>query len=181
MTVCRHVERATHPCNRHSSCWHMHQSVSVLTTVTAAMQEFINQPIATELLHNGELLQVLGLTNYSHWEKAPQLRSCLLKDNAIAGMLALTNCRCQAWRHAMKRGNCGSLERERLSGPCLPREGAAGGLFFSCRRPCRIGETTPPTPITSHRCTPLLTKPMPACVLLCRGAAAFCAEAHREV
>lgn len=48
------------------------------------LQDFIHQPIAAELLHNGELLQVLGLTNYSHWDKAAELRSCMLKHDDIA-------------------------------------------------------------------------------------------------
>lgn len=111
----------------------------------SAPQDFIHHPITTELLHNGELLQVsqancwahpppawplaardtpspaadavlerslypshvivssllsaqqhamnfaallqvLGLTNYSHWDKAADLRACMLKDEAIAGM-----------------------------------------------------------------------------------------------
>jgi hypothetical protein len=29
--------------------------------------------------------QVLGLTNYSHWDKAAELRSCMLKHDDIAG------------------------------------------------------------------------------------------------
>lgn len=29
------------------------------------------------------MLQVLGLTNYSHWEGAPQLRSCMLQHADI--------------------------------------------------------------------------------------------------
>lgn len=49
-----------------------------------SLEDFIRNPIATELLHNGELLQVLGLTNYSHWDKAAEMRQCMLKDNAIA-------------------------------------------------------------------------------------------------
>eukprot|EP00879_Flechtneria_rotunda_P003584 GHRR01003819.1.p1 GENE.GHRR01003819.1~~GHRR01003819.1.p1 ORF type:complete len:560 (+),score=179.50 GHRR01003819.1:87-1766(+) len=48
------------------------------------LQDFIKHPIATEVLHNGELLQVLGLTNYSHWEHAGDMRMCLLQDNAVA-------------------------------------------------------------------------------------------------
>ncbi|KAF8067374.1 hypothetical protein HT031_002422 [Scenedesmus sp. PABB004] len=51
------------------------------------LAEFIKQPIATELLHNGEFMQVLGLTNYSHWDKAAELRGCLLADKAIADEL----------------------------------------------------------------------------------------------
>ncbi|WIA33262.1 hypothetical protein OEZ86_006403 [Tetradesmus obliquus] len=48
------------------------------------LAEFMKQPIARELLHNGELMQVLGLTNYSHWQGASQLRSCMLQDSAIS-------------------------------------------------------------------------------------------------
>lgn len=29
--------------------------------------------------------QVLGLTNYSHWDKAAEMRSCMVKHEDIAG------------------------------------------------------------------------------------------------
>jgi hypothetical protein len=42
-----------------------------------SLLEFARHPVAQELLHDGQALQVLGLTNYSHWPQAPQLRACL--------------------------------------------------------------------------------------------------------
>eukprot|EP00775_Hariotina_reticulata_P011842 gene11842-11986_t len=51
------------------------------------LADFIQQPIARELLHNGETFQVLGLTNYSHWDKAADMRKCMLEDKAIADEL----------------------------------------------------------------------------------------------
>jgi len=47
------------------------------------LSEFITHPIAAELLHNGEAMQVLGLTNYSHWEHADALRECVSKDEGM--------------------------------------------------------------------------------------------------
>jgi hypothetical protein len=44
------------------------------------LREFVAHPIAAELLHNGQALQVLGLTNYSHWPHAGALRGCLIAD-----------------------------------------------------------------------------------------------------
>lgn len=37
------------------------------------------------------LLQVLGLTNYSHWEKAADMRSCMLKHDDIAGVCKVSS------------------------------------------------------------------------------------------
>lgn len=36
------------------------------------LHEFVEHPIAEELLHNGGTLQVLGLTNYSRWQASGQ-------------------------------------------------------------------------------------------------------------
>lgn len=41
------------------------------------LAEFIEHPLAHELVHNGQTLQVLGLTNYSHWKEAAPVRQCL--------------------------------------------------------------------------------------------------------
>ncbi|KIY96433.1 hypothetical protein MNEG_11528 [Monoraphidium neglectum] len=51
------------------------------------LAEFVHHPIAKELLHNGEAFQVLGLTNYSHWPKAEQLRHCARSNPAVADEL----------------------------------------------------------------------------------------------
>jgi len=48
------------------------------------LSEFIQHPIADELLNNGELLQVLGATNYSHWEGHDGLQECIRTDPAVA-------------------------------------------------------------------------------------------------
>lgn len=37
-------------------------------------------------------VQVLGLTNVSKWEQAPQLRKCIQQDAAIAGMCLRKAC-----------------------------------------------------------------------------------------
>lgn len=46
------------------------------------LKDFIEHPIAQELLHNGGLLQVLGLTNYSHRSDAAELRNCFAQGHA---------------------------------------------------------------------------------------------------
>lgn len=51
------------------------------------LSEFAASPIAAELLHNGQLMQVLGLTNYSHWQGAAGLRACMSRDAAVADEL----------------------------------------------------------------------------------------------
>lgn len=51
------------------------------------LKDFMKQPIAQELLHNGEFMQVLGLTNYSHWDKAADMRTCIRQDRSIADEL----------------------------------------------------------------------------------------------
>lgn len=51
------------------------------------LKDFMREPIAHEMLHNGEFLQVLGLTNYSHWEKAPDMRRCIFEQKSIADEL----------------------------------------------------------------------------------------------
>lgn len=49
-----------------------------------SLLEFARHPLARELLHDGQALQVLGLTNYSHWEPAPKLRACLFGHKEVA-------------------------------------------------------------------------------------------------
>ncbi|BDA40770.1 Protein-tyrosine sulfotransferase [Coccomyxa sp. Obi] len=41
------------------------------------LAEFVDAPIVEELLHNGASLQVLGITNYTHWKDTEQLRRCM--------------------------------------------------------------------------------------------------------
>ncbi|KAG1658027.1 hypothetical protein FOA52_010270 [Chlamydomonas sp. UWO 241] len=45
-----------------------------------SLAEFVKHPIATELVHNGQAYQVLGITNYSHWRDARELRACIESD-----------------------------------------------------------------------------------------------------
>jgi hypothetical protein len=52
------------------------------------LHEFIEHPIAAELLHNGGTLQVLGLTNYSYWPRQAQaLRRCVTASSVAREML----------------------------------------------------------------------------------------------
>jgi hypothetical protein len=51
------------------------------------LAEFVEHPIAAELLHNGATLQVLGLTNYSYWAGAGPLRACLGANSVAREML----------------------------------------------------------------------------------------------
>ncbi|KAF5843318.1 hypothetical protein DUNSADRAFT_17895 [Dunaliella salina] len=45
-----------------------------------SLKEFVEHPIAQELLHNGQVFQVLGITNYSHWDDASTMRRCFWQD-----------------------------------------------------------------------------------------------------
>ena len=45
-----------------------------------SLLEFAKHPIAQELIHNGQTFQVLGITNYSHWGDAGDMRRCVWKD-----------------------------------------------------------------------------------------------------
>lgn len=48
--------------------------------LTMPLKDWIETPEAFELLHEGTTLQLLGLTNYSRWEHAKELRQCLFSD-----------------------------------------------------------------------------------------------------
>ncbi len=51
------------------------------------LAEFADHAIAAELLHNGQSFQVLGITNYSHWGDAGEMRSCLLQSDSARSKL----------------------------------------------------------------------------------------------
>ncbi|KAK9810315.1 hypothetical protein WJX72_008465 [[Myrmecia] bisecta] len=51
------------------------------------LADFIEHPLAHELLHNGGALQVLGVTNYSHLPEAASIRSCASQDAASLAVL----------------------------------------------------------------------------------------------
>ncbi|KAL0055720.1 hypothetical protein WJX82_003741 [Trebouxia sp. C0006] len=52
------------------------------------LAEFIEHPLADELVHNGQTLQVLGLTNYSHWKEAAPIRQCLQGSQTTQKLLS---------------------------------------------------------------------------------------------
>ncbi|KAL0026487.1 hypothetical protein WJX77_002347 [Trebouxia sp. C0004] len=52
------------------------------------LAEFIEHPLAHELVHNGQTLQVLGLTNYSHWKEAAPVRQCLQGSQTAQKLLS---------------------------------------------------------------------------------------------
>eukprot|EP00850_Spirogloea_muscicola_P003195 SM000013S26364 [mRNA] locus=s13:122:3831:+ [translate_table: standard] len=52
------------------------------------LHEFVKHPIATELLHNGQTLQMAGLTNNSWTDGAKELRDCIVQRPEL-GTLAL--------------------------------------------------------------------------------------------
>lgn len=47
------------------------------------LEEWVDTPIAKELAHEGSALQLLGLTNYSHWEEAGALRQCMFEYESV--------------------------------------------------------------------------------------------------
>ncbi len=54
-----------------------------------------------ELLHENEAMQVLGLSNYSHWDKAEQMRDCILAEPEVASeMLEFAKKRVRRFAHA---------------------------------------------------------------------------------
>ncbi|KAK9841367.1 hypothetical protein WJX74_004580 [Apatococcus lobatus] len=48
-----------------------------------SLEDFVEHPLAKELLHNGQSYQVLGITSQSYWTFAASLRSCLQQDAAL--------------------------------------------------------------------------------------------------
>lgn len=52
-----------------------------------SLLDFVKDPITTELLHNGQTFQVLGITNYSHWGDAAEFRKCFWDDEATQSQL----------------------------------------------------------------------------------------------
>jgi hypothetical protein len=55
----------------------LHPYSNVLVT---PLIDWIETDEAQELIHEGATLQILGLTNYSHWKSAPALRKCFFED-----------------------------------------------------------------------------------------------------
>lgn len=65
-----------------------------------SLAEFVRHPIAEELLHNGQTYQVLGLTNYSHWGDAAEMRRCMEHDDyASSHMLEVAQRRLEDFIH----------------------------------------------------------------------------------
>eukprot|EP00877_Chromochloris_zofingiensis_P003280 jgi/Chrzof1/12953/Cz07g13220.t1 len=52
--------------------------------IVMPLAEFVKHPIADELLHDGQAFQVLGLTNYSHWQHSAAMRSCIHQQPSVA-------------------------------------------------------------------------------------------------
>ena len=50
--------------------------------LTMPLEEWIETDEASELVHNGATLQVLGITNTSFWPEAGLLRKCFIRDSA---------------------------------------------------------------------------------------------------
>eukprot|EP00798_Chlamydomonas_sp_ICE-L_P032015 gene32015-16536_t len=64
------------------------------------LHEFMETDIAHELLHNGETYQVLGITNYSHWNDAEELRHCMTSyPSAMEAMFNISKARIQRFHH----------------------------------------------------------------------------------
>ncbi|KAI7840366.1 hypothetical protein COHA_005910 [Chlorella ohadii] len=79
---------------KNSSVWVLPPPEAVLdpynNSLVMPLHEWVEHPIAEELMHNGATLQVLGLTNFSHWprDEAAPLRACL-RSNAVAREMLL--------------------------------------------------------------------------------------------
>ncbi|KAL4420062.1 hypothetical protein ABPG77_004327 [Micractinium sp. CCAP 211/92] len=76
---------------KNESVWVLPDADPVLdpynNSLVTPLHEWIEHPIAEELLHNGATLQVLGLTNYSYWPVAEQLRHCVRSSWVAREML----------------------------------------------------------------------------------------------
>lgn len=87
------------------------------------LHDFIEHPIAAELLHNGGTLQVLGLTNYSYWSRQAQaLRRCVTA-NSVAREMLLT----LATKRLKHMAHVGITERLEESVLSLAADMGAGG------------------------------------------------------
>ncbi|KAI8474343.1 MAG: hypothetical protein J3K34DRAFT_138880 [Monoraphidium minutum] len=90
------------------------------------LAEFVAHPIAAELLHNGGAYQVLGLTNYSHWEKAAQLRDCAKHNPKIADdLLAYAKNRLRTFSHVGTTDQLGPSVESCAASLGMPLDGAA--------------------------------------------------------
>jgi hypothetical protein len=70
-----------------------------------SLAEFARHPLARELLHEGQALQVLGLTNYSHWDRAPALRACAFgRPDVARELLGVARARLGKFAHVGSTG-----------------------------------------------------------------------------
>ncbi|XP_043702624.1 protein-tyrosine sulfotransferase-like isoform X2 [Telopea speciosissima] len=51
--------------------------------VVMPLREFINDPVARDIIHNGATLQVAGLTNNSYFSESHEVRHCVRKYQAL--------------------------------------------------------------------------------------------------
>lgn len=61
------------------------RQLTLLLHIPACCSLHLHAPSLLSLWLPHLIVQVLGLTNYSHWDKAAEMRSCMLKDSAVAG------------------------------------------------------------------------------------------------
>lgn len=65
-----------------------------------SLADFAASDIAAELLHNGQTFQVLGVTNYSHYQDAADMRSCIWSSgDSMQLMLDLALARADKFVH----------------------------------------------------------------------------------
>ncbi|CAD7701660.1 unnamed protein product [Ostreobium quekettii] len=48
-----------------------------------SLEDFVNSPLAEELLHNAMTLQLLGLTDNSYWPEAAEVRHCAKRHRSV--------------------------------------------------------------------------------------------------
>ncbi|KAL4457850.1 hypothetical protein ABPG75_012715 [Micractinium tetrahymenae] len=76
---------------KNESVWVLPDAEPVLdpynNSLVMPLHEWVEHPVAEELLHNGAALQVLGLTNYSYWPEAGELRRCVRSSWVAREML----------------------------------------------------------------------------------------------
>ena len=72
---------------KNESLWELPDPEPVLdpynNSLVMPLEEWVDTPIAQELAHEGSSLQLLGLTNYSHWEEAGALRQCMFRYESV--------------------------------------------------------------------------------------------------
>ncbi|KAK9864401.1 hypothetical protein WJX84_003243 [Apatococcus fuscideae] len=99
-----------------------------------SLKEFIEHPLAMELLHDGQSYQVLGITNQSYWSFAASMRACLLQDADLRSQAAALAAK--SLQHYLHVGITDRLDESVSS--------LAAALDINVELPAASGASSPP-------------------------------------